>query len=131
MGVSLARLHLYGLSHDFVLVPPFGMDPVALVDPLPPHPHPVSCTRLVGYLPSSKKCQLKDFEEAINISEAYLPQPLALVFDPCQDVFLLVRALVVFVGDGISVGIGVVFAVKVVQVIDEKVVEQLLSCFSR
>jgi len=37
MGVSLAELHLLGLSHDFVVVPAFGIDPVALADPSGTH----------------------------------------------------------------------------------------------
>ena len=37
MDVSLAELHLHGLSHDVVVVPAFGIDPVALADPSGTH----------------------------------------------------------------------------------------------
>ena len=37
MDVSLAELHLHGLSHDVVVVPAFGIDPLALADPSGTH----------------------------------------------------------------------------------------------
>ncbi len=37
MDVSLAELHLHGLTHDVVVVPAFGIDPVAFADPSGTH----------------------------------------------------------------------------------------------
>jgi hypothetical protein len=42
--------------------------------------------------PPSKKRQLKDFKETIDVLETDLSKPLALVFDRGQDVFLFYRA---------------------------------------
>ena len=37
MDITLAERYLHGLSHDVVVVPAFGIDPVALADPSGTH----------------------------------------------------------------------------------------------
>jgi len=55
----------------------------------------VSCIRLIGCLPSSEQCQLKDFKETVNVGIANLPDPIALHLDSGQDILFLVWSFLV------------------------------------
>ena len=55
--------------------------------------------------------------------EADVAQPLTLCFDGGENVLFFVWPVVVGVGDGFSCCVGIGFGMKVVQMINEKIVE--------
>ena len=49
--------------------------------------------RVFRGLSSAKYCYLKKLEKAVNIVESYISEPAALLFDRCNFILVLVRAL--------------------------------------
>jgi hypothetical protein len=80
-----------------------------------------------GCSSSSEQCQLKYFEETIHIVEADLAKPSALFSKRCQDILFLVWAVVVGIRNRISVCRRVGYGMKLMQVIHEELIKELLT----
>lgn len=82
---------------------------------------------MVGCLSPAEQGQLEDLEKAVHVLKSYLAEPSALHIHRRENVFLLVRTIVVGRFDFLSRGVGFGASVETKQVINKRVIKQLFT----
>jgi hypothetical protein len=83
----------------------------------------------IGYLSSSKQCQLKDFKETIYIPKPYVTEPLTLCFNRGKDIVLLV-SIEGFFNHMLSCLAGADMAMETSNIVNKEAVKKLAHGWS-